>query len=651
MPPAPRIPRDETARLAELHSYGILDTTADPKFDDISELTRRIAGSDIGIITLVDSDRQWFKSCVGAPLGQQQTPRDISFCGHTILQRDPLIINDARQDPRFAENPLVTGEPFIRFYAGFPLISANGFVIGSLCAISSQPQQLSEQQIDSLRRLASLTMKQLEFLRESTLLATNRKGQEVEQLRSLLSQRLSSLDRLISRDQMLQMLDLIFSMELDSPFTLLRCSFRDYERVNSTLGGIIAEEYINEAARRVLASIPRSASVARFSDAELVVLLPYVKAQEEVRMVAERILAFTNHIYRSGKQSLSMALSVGIAIHRQNYDSAEAILADTSMAVRMARRFSGNAYRFIDSESRVAARESYRLESEFCEAIANKELEPFLQPIVDLSSTEPIGFEALARWPRNAGPVMPDVFIPLATECGLTGELDLLIIEKALAAMPLLAQPVPLREMRLSFNVSGILLEDRELRTRLLGLIDDNPCPPGWRLQVELVEDIFQDTSDEFSEFLDALVARDVRIAIDDFGAGYSSLARLISLPIQAVKVDRAFVSKIGDGLDSPRTLLRTMLTMLKDLGLEITAEGVENEQQRQWLLRNGAGTAQGFLFAAPVAISEAIGLLQRLDYRPRAIPVERRRIQAVQRRRRRSYLRLPFLGGRRSTD
>ena len=646
----PRIPGDEEARLEELRSYCVLDTEANPKFDDISELTRFLAGTEIGIVSLVDSNRQWFKSCVGAALGQQETPRDISFCGHTILQRDPLIIPDAREDPRFADNPLVVGEPFLRFYAGFPLITANGFVVGSLCAISRQPHQLNEDQINGIKRLAKLTVQQLEYLRESTLLATQ-KGGEVDQLRSISSERLSSLDRLINRDQMVQMLDLMFDMELESEFTVMRCRFQDYERVNSTLGGIVAEEYINEAARRVLASIPRSASVARFSDAELIVLLPFFVEPNEVRKVAERILAFANNIYRSGKHSLSMALSIGIATNHQNYDSSEAILADTSMAVRMASRFSGNAYRFIDGESRVAARESYRMESEFREAIAGKELEPFLQPIVDLSSGEPIGFEALARWPRVEGLVMPDVFIPLATECGLTGVLDLLIIEKALAAMPLLAQPVPLRDMRMSFNVSGILLEDRELRTRLLGLIDDNPCPPGWGLQVELVEDIFQDTSSEFSRFLEALVERQVRIAIDDFGTGYSSLARLTSLPIQAVKVDRAFVRKLGDDIESPRTLLRTMLTMLADLNLEITAEGVENDVQRQWLLRHGAGTAQGFLFSPPMSISEAITLLQKLDYRPRAIPVDRRRIQAARRRQWRSYLRMPFLGGRRSTD
>ncbi|MFM7674779.1 MAG: GAF domain-containing protein [Synechococcus sp.] len=135
----PAIPEDEQARLQELRGFGVLDIPAAPDFDDITEFTRRVAGTEIGIITLVDEDRQWFKSCVGAPLAQQQTPRSISFCGHTILQRDPLIIEDALEDPRFADNPLVVGEPRIRFYAGFPLISPNGFALGSLCAISRSP--------------------------------------------------------------------------------------------------------------------------------------------------------------------------------------------------------------------------------------------------------------------------------------------------------------------------------------------------------------------------------------------------------------------------------------------------------------------------------------------------------------------------------
>jgi len=647
----PRIPEDEAARLHELHSFGILDTDQDSTFDDISQLTRYVAETEIGIVSLVDSDRQWFKSCVGAPLGQQQTPRDISFCGHTILQRQPLIINDALEDLRFADNPLVSGSPYVRFYAGFPLITANGFVIGSLCAISRQPHQLCDQQIDALRRLASLTVQQLESLRNSALLHASQKGLEVERLRGLASERLTSLERLINREQMVQMLDLMFGMEIGSPFTLLRCFFRDYERVNSNLGGLVAEEYMNEAARRVLAAVPRSATVARFADAEMVVLLPFAAEESDVQKVADRILAFANHIYRCGNQSLSMSLSIGVAIHRLNYDSSEAILADTSMAVRMARSSSASAVRFIDADSRLAARESYRLESEIREAVAGKLMEPFLQPIVDLATAEPIGFEALARWPRQEGVMMPGTFVPIATECGITGDLDLLIIEKTLAAMPLLARPVPLRPMVISVNLSGLLLVDVEMRRRLLALIDDNPCPPAWQLQVELVEDAFQDSSSDFSRFLDDLVSRNVRIAIDDFGTGYSSLARLTSLPIQAVKVDRAFITSLFAGEASPRTLMRTMLTMLADLGLEITAEGVETTEQREWLLANGAIKAQGYLFAEPMSLSNSIAYLQNLDYRPKAITVEPGRIEALRRRRLRPLFRLPFTGGRRDSD
>ena len=113
---------------------------------------------------------------------------------------------------------------------------------------------------------------------------------------------------------------------------------------------------MNEAARRVLAAVPRSATVARFADAELVVLLPFAAEDSDVQKVAEHILAFARHIYRCGNQSLSMSLSIGVAINRLNYESSEAILADTSMAVRMARSSSASAVRFIDAESRLAAR-------------------------------------------------------------------------------------------------------------------------------------------------------------------------------------------------------------------------------------------------------------------------------------------------------
>ena len=213
----PANPADEHARLLELYSLGVLDTGADARFDDISELARRIAGTEIAIISLVDANRQWFKSCVGVPLAQEETPRRISFCGHTILQRDPLIVDDCLEDPRFAGNPLVGGDPHIRFYAGFPLITTRGFAVGSLCVISREPHQLDQQQIDSLTQLTLLTVGLLEGRPDAGRPAGRTLGQEPERRGGASPRRLSSLERLISRDQMVQMLDLLFPMDVGSP--------------------------------------------------------------------------------------------------------------------------------------------------------------------------------------------------------------------------------------------------------------------------------------------------------------------------------------------------------------------------------------------------------------------------------------------------
>ena len=272
----PAIPIDDEARVQELQGLAVLDTEREQRFDDVCELARAIACTEIAVISLVDSRRQWFKSCVGAPLGQQETPRSISFCGYTILQSDPLIIRDTHLDARFAEHPLVQGEPHVRFYAGFPLTSSRGFVVGSLCAISRNPHQLCDEQIESLRRLASLTILLLEQAAPAPISNLGPALPGWEHRPSTNAARLRSLATLINRDQLIQKLDLLFDIETPAQFAIMRCWFRDYDRVNATLGGIVAEQYINEAARRVVASLPPSASVARFADAELLVLLPFV---------------------------------------------------------------------------------------------------------------------------------------------------------------------------------------------------------------------------------------------------------------------------------------------------------------------------------------------------------------------------------------
>jgi formate hydrogenlyase transcriptional activator len=160
-----RLPDDETQRLATLHRYDILDTPAERGFDDLARLAAQICGTHTALVTFVDADRQWFKARVGLSL--DATPRELSFCAHTILQSDVLVVPDAAADPRFSDNPLVTGPPHVRFYAGAPLIAANGQALGAICVVDQTPRALTPAQRDALGALSHQVVAQLELRRAS----------------------------------------------------------------------------------------------------------------------------------------------------------------------------------------------------------------------------------------------------------------------------------------------------------------------------------------------------------------------------------------------------------------------------------------------------------------------------------------------------
>lgn len=169
----PPVPKNEQKRLQVLWQYDVLDTVPEEVFDDLTELAARICEAPIALITLVDEDRQWFKSRVG--LTVRETSRDISFCGHAILQSDLFIIPDATKDKRFADSPLVTSDPKIRFYAGAPLVTPDGHALGTLCVIDKVPRELKPDQKTALRVLARHVMTQLEIRRHSHELASAHK--------------------------------------------------------------------------------------------------------------------------------------------------------------------------------------------------------------------------------------------------------------------------------------------------------------------------------------------------------------------------------------------------------------------------------------------------------------------------------------------
>jgi two-component system cell cycle sensor histidine kinase/response regulator CckA len=168
--------KNEVKRLKVLWQYDVLDTVPEEVFDDLTELAARICEAPIALLSLVDEERQWFKSKIGVTINE--TSRDISFCAHAIKQQDLYIIPDATKDVRFANNPLVTSDPKIRFYAGAPLITPDGHAIGTLCVIDKVPRELRTEQKQALRVLARHVMTQLELRRHAKDLTEAHKARE-----------------------------------------------------------------------------------------------------------------------------------------------------------------------------------------------------------------------------------------------------------------------------------------------------------------------------------------------------------------------------------------------------------------------------------------------------------------------------------------
>ncbi|SBO43379.1 sensor domain-containing phosphodiesterase [Cyanobium sp. NIES-981] len=605
-------PTQQAERLWGLAGDGPPQDSRDSSLDHITELARRLAGTEIAMLSLVDGDLLRFRSCVGMELDQPNVPRRASLCGHAILSREPLIVADMRCDPRFQANPLVTGPPHVRFYAGFPLISASGFQLGSLCVISGQPHHLDPQQVDSLQRLAALAVQRCSQLSQLSQAgapaAAPGAGPAAAEAASVAA-------GLLDREAILRQLEQRVAQAAEQPFALVRCRLRDHERIHAAFGAAMAKACLVEASRRILAVLPSGGALGVIGDGELLVLWPDPSPLEKLDALGQRLTAAVSQLHRVGDVSVGMAMAVGIAVARREGESSQALLADGGLALQRACTTRGSAWYGLDARSRSATLGSFRFASQFHTALDERDrISPSFQPIVDPASGRPHGFEALARWQHEGQLLPPDHFLPQARDAGLTGEVDLLVVEKALAALPQLAGAMGRRgagPMLMSVNLSSGMLADPDLGARLLARLEAATLPPGWTLQVELLEEAFHASSaTAVDAFLQRLAALQVSIAIDDFGTGYSSLARLISLPIQRVKLDRSFIAQLDSGSPSPRTLLSRMVLMLRDLDLAITAEGVDSSVQRDWLLEQGIRSAQGYLFSPPLPLAEAVAYL-----------------------------------------
>lgn len=248
----PDVPPDEALRLAELRSLNVLDTIAEERFDRLTRMAKRLFGVEIALVSLVDENRQWFKSCIG--LDASETPREISFCGHAILGEGPFVIPDALKDERFADNPLVTGEPHIRFYAGCPLRGPGGRKLGTLCIIDPRPRDFSADDVETLVDLAAMVEREFSALQWATMDEltglSNRRGFMLLAQHSL---------QLCTRQQL--------------PASLVFIDLDNLKTVNDRWGHAEGDRALATFARHLMGAFRESDVVARLGGDEFVVLL------------------------------------------------------------------------------------------------------------------------------------------------------------------------------------------------------------------------------------------------------------------------------------------------------------------------------------------------------------------------------------------
>jgi len=311
---------DEPARLAALRRYEVLDTPVETPFEKITKLIQTVLGVPISAVSLIDSDRQWFKSIQG--LEVRETLRNVAFCDHTIRTRQPMVVPDARRDPRFSGNPLVTGAPHIASYAGVPLETPDGYNIGSLCALDTVPRQFSDAQVELLQRFTALVVSELELRRIA----------ERDQLTGALTRRafFAEIDKSLLR----------FDRDAQ-PSSLILFDVDHFKAINDSHGHAAGDQVLHAIARCCDEMLDAGAALGRIGGEEFGILFPALSSADSLA-AAERIRVALETLRIDHVPPLGVTASFGIAPIRADELESGRRMARADVALYAAKRTGRN---------------------------------------------------------------------------------------------------------------------------------------------------------------------------------------------------------------------------------------------------------------------------------------------------------------------
>src|SRR5690606_18576681 len=390
-----------------------------------------------------------------------------------------------------------------------------------------------------------------------------------------------------------------------APFAIGILDLDGFKPINDLFGRKAGDDILQQVAMRLKASMDQHSAVARVGADEFAFLYPMVFSEDAAQERALMLIEILSAPYDVGDRTARLSASAGCSLFYSGEESTETLVSKAETALYHAKRSGRGKVMVYTREMEEAARRVTHIEQALRRAVAAEEVEPHFQPIVELKSGRVIGFEALARWTdRDLGVIPPNVFIPIAEERGIIGALSQLLLRKATET----ARNWP-DELFLSFNLSPSQLVDQNTAQQVLAILARTGFDPR-RLEIEITETGLMTDPASAEKIVNDLRAVGIRVSLDDFGTGQSSLGRLREFHFDKLKIDRAFVATILEDKPSEH-IIRAILAMCGGLGMDVVAEGIEDEAQARRLVQFGCGGGQGFLFGRPCDAEATMGYLR----------------------------------------
>ena len=571
------ITQTEDARLHALKQLRLLDTPPAESFDRITRMASQLFGLPIAAVSLTDSDRQWFKSRVGVE--HWQIPRDGAPCGEVADTTTSLVIPDLLEHPCYCSSPLA--QSGIRFYAGAPLTTREGFCLGAMCVLGTEPRQVSEHEQAALTDLAAMVMAQVELQHAFG--------------------RVDAVTGLPNRHQLLEDLYDQASEADRGPCQLALAEVIDALKMSDTirvLGVGVIEDLMREATRVISENLGPSTQVYHVGAAQFAWVIPFAQDDHKLEGELHNLGVQLNRHLSSAPVRISLNPVISVAPLGSGQNLGEDAIRMAHNAAQEA-RLMGHPVSTYSMAADDQHRRRFRLLSDMRTAlISGQELSLVYQPRIDLNTGSCIGAEALLRWKHpELGAVSPGEFIPLVEQTDLAEPLTAWVI--AAAIRQIIAWRAMAIDLAISVNVSVANLDQPHFATDLIKQLQRSGIRPS-TFEVEVTESAVIKNRSHVEEQLRAIQNAGIRVAIDDFGTGYSSLSYLRHLPADLVKIDQSFVRDLADDLKG-QTLVQHLIAMSQGLGFRVVAEGVEDGEAYEILRSWRCEEAQGYWMSRPL--------------------------------------------------